>query len=110
MALFLVHRRPPEVVQEHILDRRVRPQVAVFLDRADIVEHKATVEAVVVAQDAGQRYYRPVQVVGGHFDFFGFHSFTSTFFFLLIFYKIFPSLFALFLTYFPFLSQKQHLR
>lgn len=63
----LVHRRAPEIVQEHVLDRRVGPQVTVLLDRADVVEHEATVEAVVVAKHTGQRDQRSVKMVGGHF-------------------------------------------
>lgn len=61
-----MHRRSPEVVEKHVLDGRVWPQVAIFLDGADVVEHEATVETVVVAQHAHQRDQRTVQMMGGH--------------------------------------------
>lgn len=45
---YLVHRGAPEVIVEDIFEGRVRPQVAVVLDRADVVEHEAAAEAVHV--------------------------------------------------------------
>lgn len=42
----LMHRGTPEVVVEDILKGRVGPEVAVVLDRRDIVEDKTASEAV----------------------------------------------------------------
>lgn len=50
-----MHRSAPEVVEENVLQRRVLAQVTVILDGTDVVEHKAAVECVVVAQDGDQR-------------------------------------------------------
>jgi hypothetical protein len=41
---YFVHRCAPEVVEEDILDGRVRAQIAILLNRADVVEHEVAVE------------------------------------------------------------------
>lgn len=47
-----MHRRAPEIVDEDIRQRRMRPQVAVLFDRADIIEHEVALTAIVVANSA----------------------------------------------------------
>lgn len=41
---YFVHRCAPEVVEEDILEGRVGAQIAIFLNRADIVKHEAAIE------------------------------------------------------------------
>lgn len=54
----LVHRGAPEVVVENILEGRVGPEIAVVLDRRDVVEDEATAEAVEVHGERGYRHDR----------------------------------------------------
>lgn len=59
---YFVHRGAPEVIDEHILQRSVLPQIAVILYRADVVENKAAIECIVIAENASQRYRRTINV------------------------------------------------
>jgi len=54
----LVHRGAPEVIVENILEGRVGPEVAVVLDRRDVVEDEAAAEAVEVHGERGYRHDR----------------------------------------------------
>lgn len=58
VRLFLVHRGAPEIIVENILEGRVGPEVAVVLDRRDIVEDEAAAEAVEVHGERGYRHDR----------------------------------------------------
>jgi len=54
----LVHRGAPEVVVENILEGRVGPEIAVVLDRRDVVEDEAAAEAVEIHGERGYRHDR----------------------------------------------------
>ena len=49
-----MHGGAPEVVEEDILEGRVRPEIAVILDRGYVVEDEATAEAVGVDDEGGR--------------------------------------------------------
>lgn len=67
VALLFVHRGAPKVIEEQILDGRVRSQVPIVLDRADIVENEATVHGVVVADNTSHHNHRSVPHRWRHF-------------------------------------------
>lgn len=50
-STYLLHRRPPEVVEEEIGHGCVWTQVAVLLDGRDVIEHKAATEGVAVDEE-----------------------------------------------------------
>lgn len=47
-----MHRCAPEVVEKDISQWTVRPEIAILLDRTDVVENEAAVERVVEAENA----------------------------------------------------------
>lgn len=49
-----MNRCSPKVVQEDVGDRRLWPQVSVVFYCTNVIEHKTTVETVVVDEDAGK--------------------------------------------------------
>ncbi len=57
-ATYFVHRRAPKIVDEDVGYGRMRPQISIFLDRADIVEYELAVTAIVVAANASRRQNR----------------------------------------------------
>lgn len=57
-----MHWRSPEIVEEHILQWTVRPEIAILFDCADVVEDEAAVERVVEAENADERDDGPVDV------------------------------------------------
>lgn len=52
----------PEIVEEDVFDRHMRPEISVVLDGTDVVEHEAALEAVVVTGEAGNGH-QPAQEV-----------------------------------------------
>lgn len=54
-----MHRSSPEIVEEDILQRRVRPQVFVVAHSTDVVKDKTAKTTVVVAQNSRQNYGGP---------------------------------------------------
>jgi hypothetical protein len=67
VALLLVHRGAPEIVEKYIDERRMRSQISVVFDRTDVVEDEATVTAVVVTRDAGEHHHGTQRLVQCHF-------------------------------------------
>lgn len=54
----LMHRGAPKVVVEDILEGRMGPQVAVILDRRDVIEDEGATEAIEVHGERGYRHDR----------------------------------------------------
>lgn len=65
-ASHLMHGCTPEVVEEYVNERRVRPEVSVVFDSADVVEDEAAVATVVVTHEAREHHDRPEGVLQGH--------------------------------------------
>jgi len=63
VGLLLAHRRPPEVVQENVDQRSVRPQILVVPDCADVIENKPALSTVVIADYAGYAYTQELEQV-----------------------------------------------
>lgn len=54
-----MHRCAPEIIEEDIFQGRVRPQVFVVADCADVIKNKTAVTAIVIAQNSCQNYGGP---------------------------------------------------
>jgi hypothetical protein len=54
---YFVNSSSPEIVEKDILQWHVRSKISVVLDGADVVKHKAALQAVVVAHHAADEYY-----------------------------------------------------
>lgn len=48
-----MNRRPPKIVEKYVFDGCVRPQVPVVFDSANVIENESTLQAVVIADNAG---------------------------------------------------------
>lgn len=58
VRLFLVHRGAPKVVVEDILEGRVGSEVAVILDRRDVIEDETASETVEINGECDYRHDR----------------------------------------------------
>lgn len=52
-----MHRRAPKIVHENVRYRRMRSQIAIFTNRANIVEHEIAITAIVITQNASGGHY-----------------------------------------------------
>jgi len=52
-----MNRGSPEIIEKNILQRHMRSKISVVLDGTDVIEHKAAMQAVVVAHHAGDEDY-----------------------------------------------------
>lgn len=57
MTLLFMNRGSPEIVEKDILQRHMRSKISVVLDGTDVIEHKAALQAVIVAHHAGDEDY-----------------------------------------------------